>query len=91
MAQNSPSHRSEKRGPSERLGTIKLGFFKTITCEVEDLSASGAKIIWTGDLKLPEKFQLQLSGQGRKRSHKCMTRWQKDNTAGVEFLSSKIG
>lgn len=91
MAHSNPSHRSEKRGPSDRIGTIKLGFFKTITCVVDDLSVSGAKLILQDTQKLPEKFELQLSGSGKKRSHKCLKRWEKDNTVGIEFLSSKIG
>gem|GEM_PF-2838121 len=91
MAYSTPSHRSEKRAPTDRIGTIKLSLFKTITCDVSDLSASGAKITTEDGITLPSKFELKLSGTGKKRSHKCVTRWQKENVFGVEFTSTKIG
>jgi len=91
MAMNSVSHRSEKRGPTDREGKIKLGFFKSIACDVQDLSASGAQLILPDETVLPKNFELHLSGTGRKRSHKCINRWQKGNAVGVEFLSTKIG
>jgi len=91
MAFSTPSHRSEKRAPTDRMGTIKLGMFKTIECEVTDLSASGAKITTQDNVKLPANFELKLSGTGKKRSHKCVTRWHKENVFGVEFTSTKIG
>ena len=90
MTSNSSSHRREKRGPTERTGIIKIGFFKAITCKVEDLSSNGAKLILENDSALPEKFELNLSTTGQKRKHKCANRWQKGNTVGVEFLSSKL-
>jgi len=85
------SHRLEKRGLTERQATIKLGLFKTIDCDVEDLSVSGARIHLPSDEELPKTFTMVLIGTGRKRSHKCMIRWQAENIAGVEFLSTKIG
>ena len=91
MAYSSPSHRSEKRAPTDRMGTIKLSLFKNVMCEVSDLSASGAKITTQKGVELPEKFELKLSGTGKKRSHKCVTRWQRSNVFGIEFTSTKIG
>lgn len=91
MALSFTSHRREKRGPTERTATIKLGFFKSMSCEVEDLSASGAKLILADDKELPKHFDLIMSGSGQKRTHKCVNRWQNDVTVGVEFLSTKIG
>ena len=91
MQQNPVSHRREKRGPSDRTGTIKLGLFKSIKCDVEDLSASGAKLILDNEDELPSRFNLVLMSTGRKRSHKCVNRWQNENQVGVEFISTKIG
>lgn len=91
MAHNFASHRSEKRVPNERTATIKLGFFKSIECDVEDLSASGAKLVLSEHKNLPEHFDLVMSGTGRKKTHKCVNRWQNENAVGVEFLSTKIG
>ena len=91
MALGFTSHRREKRGPTERTATIKLGFFRSMPCEVQDLSASGAKLILDTDKELPKHFDLVMSGSGKKRTHKCVSRWQNDVTVGVEFLSTKIG
>ena len=91
MDSNFASHRSEKRGPSKRTATIKLGLFKSLECAVEDLSASGAKLVLSEKKDLPEHFDLVMSGTGRKKTHKCVNRWQNENSVGVEFLSTKIG
>lgn len=91
MQHNTVSHRREKRGPSDRTGTIKLGLFKSVKCEVEDLSASGARLILSDEDELPGHFNLVLMTTGRKRSHKCINRWQNENVVGVEFLSTKLG
>lgn len=90
MAMDFKSHRSEKRGSSDRQGNIRLGFFKKLACSIDDLSVSGAKLILPNNTKLPERFDLILSGTGKKRTHKCVCRWQSGNTAGVEFLSTKL-
>lgn len=91
MALNIPSHRREKRGPTDRQGIVKLGFFRSQKCSVEDLSASGAKLVLSDEKPLPAKFDLILTSSGRKRSHKCVKRWQTGNMIGIEFLSAKIG
>jgi len=91
MTNNHAQHRGEKRRPTDRNGKVKLGLFKTITCEVQDLSASGAQLILSDGVELPKNFELHLSSTGRKRSHKCVSRWQNGNTAGIEFLSTKLG
>ncbi len=91
MAASFTSHRREKRGPSERTATIKLGLFKSMPCDVEDLSASGARLILSEKKDLPKHFDLIMSGTGRKKTHKCVNRWQNENAIGVEFLSTKIG
>lgn len=91
MATTGSSHRSEKRGHSDRTAIIKLGLFKTAKCKVEDLSASGAKLVLLDDVKLPDTFSITLNSTGRKRMHKCANRWQNGKTVGVEFLSSRLG
>ena len=91
MASNFVAHRSEKRRKTDRDGKVKLGLFKTISCEVQDLSASGAQLILSDGVELPKNFDLHLSGNGRKRKHKCINRWQNGNTVGIEFLSTKLG
>lgn len=91
MPLNFASHRREKRGPTDRAGTIKLGLFKSVFCDIEDLSASGARLILSEEKDLPVEFNLHMSGTGKKCIHKCANRWQNGTVVGVEFLSTKIG
>lgn len=91
MAFDFLSNRRERRSATGRTAVIKLGMFKSIDCDVKDMSASGARLVLPANAKLPEHFPLKLIGSGKKRIHKCALRWQEENIVGVEFLSAKIG
>ncbi|MEO9968319.1 MAG: PilZ domain-containing protein [Hyphomonadaceae bacterium] len=88
MTNQPAARRAESRTSHARTGTIKAGLFKTIKCDISDLSSSGAKLETDQAQKLPEKFNLIISGSGKTRKHKCAKRWQEGNTVGVEFLFS---
>ena len=87
MALSSTNARSERRAKSDRTARVQLGLFRRRTCQVSDLSASGAKLTFEKPVKnFPKRFQLTLSGSGVTRQHMCICRWHDGNTAGVEFL-----
>lgn len=86
MTANLPRRRGESRSTAERSGQIKLGLFKSVTCQVADLSSSGAQLTVPSDIKLPDSFQLSIKGTGKRRTYKCAKRWNRDNVFGVEFI-----
>lgn len=87
MAFDLTNLRSERRTQSEKTARVKLGLFGSVTCNVHDLSVSGAKLELSRPVKkLPKRFQLTLSSAGARRRHVCSCKWQDGNTIGVEFL-----
>lgn len=78
--------RTESRVSGSRSGHIKIGLFKSIDCNVTDLSSSGAKLETEQASSLPSKFNILIKGSGKARKHKCSKRWQDGNMVGVEFL-----
>ena len=63
---------------------------KPLECMMSDVSKSGAKIMLTGDVEIPDQFMLLLSADGKTR-RKCRVAWREGTRAGVEFLGAPIG
>ena len=87
MTTNVPPRRKESRAPGIRAGVVKLGMFKQVRCEVTDFSVNGAKLESKDINDLPETFDLSVRGTGKTRKYKCIKRWNKGDTIGVEFLT----
>ena len=78
---------AEKRGrriPVAETGTITIGFFKTVPCQIRDISPGGARIITPDDVSLPEEFKLRCALF--KRSRPCLRRWESGRETGIEFI-----
>ena len=86
MTDDAHRRRGESRSKAARIGRIKLGMFKSIDCEVADLSSSGAQLTVPANIELPDTFQLSIKGSGKRRVYKCSKRWSRDNVTGVEFI-----
>jgi len=57
----------------------------TMDCQVRNLSAGGAKVIFTNTATVPDQFDLQIAR--RERSFRARMVWRAPNEAGVAFLS----
>ena len=58
-----------------------------IDCLVEDLSLTGARVVFSAGVTIPKHFDLVLGSDGR--SHRVRTVWQQANTAGIMFLEAR--
>lgn len=76
--------RRGRRTPTTETGTIKIGFFKKVTCELRDVSPGGARIVVPEDVELPEEFVIRTPHF--KRARPCIRRWQSGRETGVEFI-----
>ena len=56
------------------------------SCNIADISESGARIVLQRDEELPDRFLLILSPRSAARV--CREVWRDDLTIGVEFLDS---
>ncbi len=56
------------------------------SCNIEDISESGARIVLQKDEELPQRFLLLLSPRSAARL--CREVWREHLTVGVEFLNS---
>ncbi|GJD94010.1 hypothetical protein ACFPQ7_24540 [Methylobacterium iners] len=59
-----------------------------IDCIVEDLSPTGARVIFSADTLIPGYFELEIGPVGQ--SHCVRTVWRQANTAGVIFLKAQV-
>ena len=67
-------------------GWITLeGGFAARACVVEDLSASGAKVIVEDNNTLPAKLRLAFTRDTRNGS-RCEVVWRRGKTVGVKFV-----
>jgi hypothetical protein len=57
----------------------------TMDCQVRNLSAGGAKVIFTNTAAVPDQFDLQIAR--KERSFRARMVWRAPNEAGVAFLS----
>ena len=76
--------RRGRRANMNETGTIKLGIFKRMVCNIRDVSPGGARIMLDDGAALPEELVLRLPRSKRPRA--CIRRWQSGNEYGVEFL-----
>lgn len=80
---NSPERRG-KRKPVTETGTLRLGLFKRMNCELRDVSSGGARFVTPEGVELPEEFYLRMPQF--KRPRRCLLRWQSGRETGVEFI-----
>lgn len=83
------THTMNRRGNRMRtdaVGSIKLGLFKRLHCEIRDVSPGGARIVVAEGTKLPAEFVMNFPQFRHPRT--CIKRWESGLEVGVEF---KIG
>jgi hypothetical protein len=56
----------------------------TLDCVLRDLSATGAKLIFSAHVPVPDEFDLELPQKGR--THRARIMWRKLDTCGVRFI-----
>jgi PilZ domain len=78
-------NRRGSRTNVQQMASIKLGFFKSLACDVRDVSPSGARIVMPEGVDLPEQFVMRLPQFKRPRT--CVRRWQSGQEVGVEFVA----
>jgi hypothetical protein len=77
--------RRAKRQALRCAGTIYARNGKLIArCELQDISATGAKVALSQEIELPREFFLSLSADGQVRRY-CKLAWQYSILAGVQF------
>ena len=77
----------EQRGhrtPVIQKGTLRLGLFKSVPCEIRDVSPGGARIVTPKGMELPEEFSIRFAQA--KRARPCLRRWQSGRETGIEFI-----
>lgn len=57
----------------------------TMDCQVRNLSAEGAKVIFTNTAVVPDQFDLQIAR--KQQAFRARMVWRAPNEAGVAFLS----
>lgn len=58
----------------------------SIPCTVRDTSATGARILCSGTLNIPDTFELLIELDGIEAD--CEVMWRKDDQIGVRFLGA---
>ena len=79
------NRRHVRRFRAQHPAKIVLGPDAMISCMVEDISPSGARISLRGDIPLPDDFDLFIAAHALQvhRAHLC---WRHDGYAGVSFI-----
>lgn len=73
-----------RRTPVIAKGRLKLGFFRSVPCDIHNISSGGARIATRTPMDLPETFLIRLPNSKRLRA--CLIRWQNGRETGVEFI-----
>jgi PilZ domain len=73
-----------RRTPVIAKGVLKLGLFRSVPCEIRNISSGGVRFVTRKELDLPETFQIRLPTSRRPRL--CQRRWQLGRETGVEFI-----
>jgi PilZ domain len=80
------SKKREVRKSLRQRGWITLdGGFAARPCEVQDMSATGAKITIDDPNMLPAKLRLALSRDAR-TGRRCEVVWRRGKSVGVKFV-----
>jgi hypothetical protein len=69
------------------LAAVTGGSSQRVECLVEDLSATGARVVFLGGNPMPKHFDLFV-GQSR-TSDRVVTVWRRGSAVGVQFLESR--
>jgi hypothetical protein len=57
-----------------------------VDCIVRNLSETGAKLVFSAHVRLPDEFDLELSQKGR--SYRARVMWWAGESCGVLFLTT---
>ena len=61
----------------------------TIDCQIRNISRTGAKLMLSDSVTLPEEFDIDVPQKGRVyRARLC---WRDDRSAGIEFVTGAAG
>lgn len=60
------------------------------SCQISDISHSGARLTLTGVVELPEEFMLLLTSTGQV-CRKCYVVWRDRGSVGVRFIAGRAG
>lgn len=64
---------------------VSMDYGKVLSCTVRNLSAKGAKIVYSGERAVPDEFQLLLKSDQSIRDVRVT--WRENEVIGVEFTS----
>lgn len=79
----SKTNRSVRRTAIQSPGAIRLGMFRSVKCDILDVSQGGARLVLEAPAKLPDSFRLKSPDFKRPRA--CEVRWKRDLEVGVQF------
>ena len=73
-----------RRTPVIAKGTLKLGFLRSVPCDIRNISSGGVRFATRKEINLPETFSIRLPNS--KQPGLCQRRWQLGRETGVEFI-----
>lgn len=85
MLRMGDERRKSQRYPIGRVTTLEAP--ESISCQLADVSATGARIIIDNPQTLPEEFVLTLND---KLQRWCLIRWRSRTEVGVEFTGRPV-
>jgi hypothetical protein len=62
------------------------GRHSVVDCTVRNLSGSGAKLVFSAHVRIPDEFDLELPQKGR--THRARVMWWAGESCGVLFLTT---
>ena len=88
VARPSSDLRTAKRSRSLLGGKVVFnGRRSTLDCTLRDLSESGAKLIFSAHVPIPEEFDLEVPQKGR--THRARIMWRTADSCGVRFIEDQ--
>ncbi|MEZ5952736.1 MAG: hypothetical protein R3C13_00390 [Hyphomonas sp.] len=78
------NRRGGRRPTEDAVGRIKLGWFKSVDCDIRDVSPGGARLVIPEGVELPEQFIMKT--ELFKTPKVCFRRWEYGGEIGVEFI-----
>jgi hypothetical protein len=61
----------------------------TIDCLIRNISQTGARLFLSGNIVIPDEFELQVPKQGR--SFQARLAWRRGDEFGVQFVRDQAG
>ena len=72
------------RTPVIAKGILKLGFLRSVRCDIRNIRSGGVRFATRKEINLRETFSIRMPNS--KQPRLCQRRWQLGRETGVEFI-----